>query len=212
MKQEKKNIAIIYSGSRDGGGIDTYLKNLFAGYDKKKLSLTLVSLGDWRLTKEFEEKKYKVVRLTGKRVSRILIQDLIDTIRNRKIDLIVSQGMVANFYGRITAVLTKTPSLVVIHSDYNFDYPDEAKRLLYKVTDKASEKATSKYIFVSKYLKSISPAIQQEKGVVIYNGVKANGIVKRGKPGKKIVIGSVGRLHYTKGFHNLIEEIGRAHV
>jgi hypothetical protein len=55
-----KKIAIIYSGSRFGGGVDTYYANLFKSYSKKDVELVIISLGKWPLLDKLDKNSYKV--------------------------------------------------------------------------------------------------------------------------------------------------------
>jgi hypothetical protein len=50
-----KKVAILYSGSKSPGGVDSYLMSLFNNYDKKKVELSLISMGQWDLTGKIED-------------------------------------------------------------------------------------------------------------------------------------------------------------
>jgi len=223
-----KKVLIVYSGARVWGGIETYLESLFKYYDKKKLKLVLVSLGEWELTKKLLISNNKCLILDKSRLRLKTVSEIIELAGKEKADLIVSQGVVANAYARLAARKCSLPHLATVHSDINYDYPDQAKRILYKISDKQLRNVTKRYITVSKYLKVelMQSGIPADKISVIYNGVdeeaiklKVNPDVSDGKPGsrskhrgsKKLennkitTVGSVGRFHYTKGYHNLIE-------
>jgi len=205
-----KKVLIIYSGARVWGGIETYLESLFKYYDKKKLEFVLVSLGEWELTEKLKSQNHKVECLLGKRIRLQTVSEIIEIAGKEQADLIVSQGVVANAYARLSAKKCSLPHLATIHSDINYDYPDQAKRILYKISDKQLRKVTKRYITVSKYLKVelMQSGVPGDKISVIYNGVDAESFranSKKLKANSPIIIGSVGRFHYTKGYHNLIE-------
>ena len=214
-----KKVLIIYSGAKVWGGIETYLENLFNSYDRKKLELILVSLGDWELTKKLSGAKHKVVILPSTRIRFKTVSDIVDLVKRENANLLVSQGVVANYYARKAALKSNTPLVTTIHSDIEYDYPNELKKLAYKFSDRIVRKNTTRFITVSKYLKSelIKSGISSDVISVIYNGVVLNRNDKpkksssaRGRTGShrsnnKVILGSIGRLHYTKGYHNLIE-------
>jgi len=206
---KKKKVLIVYSGARIWGGIETYLENLFKYYNRDKLELILVSLGEWDLTNMLESKKNKVKCLPSKRIRIKTISELAKLAELEKADLIVSQGVVANFYARLSSKKARKPHLATIHSNLEYDYPDGAIRLMYRFSDRMFRKNTSRYITVSKYLKKelVKSGVKASIITAIYNGVDSGSVnTKVETKNKKITtIGSIGRFHYTKGYHNLIE-------
>jgi hypothetical protein len=66
---ENKKIAVIYSGAKHWGGIETYLELLFASIDKSKFDLALISLGDWKLTDKLRVSGFVVQILPKSRVN-----------------------------------------------------------------------------------------------------------------------------------------------
>ncbi|MDD5693095.1 MAG: glycosyltransferase family 4 protein [Patescibacteria group bacterium] len=208
----KKKVLIIYSGAKIWGGIETYLENLFKYYDHDKLELVLVSMGEWELTNKLESQKYKVKSLSGKRIRFKTISEIAELTKAEKANLIVSQGVVANFYARLAAKKAKIPQLTTIHSNLEYDYPDGAIRLAYRLSDRLFRRNTSHFITVSKYLKDelVRSGISASKVTAIYNGIDEEAIKSTSSSHMSTVkglttVGSIGRFHYTKGYHNLIE-------
>lgn len=220
----KKKIAIIYSGGKYWGGIETYLENLFKYYDKNKFELVLLSLGEWEVTKRLSQKskienqndKSKIKIFSKKRVRTKTIAEIVDYVQKENISLIVTMGIVSNFYGRLAAKKSGTPNLTVVHSDMDLDYPGLYKRLPFKFSDKILRSVTKKYITVSKYLKEklIELGIPGKKIEVIYNGVvpdshaefiSASQEIPKQFRDDEIVVGSIGRLHKVKRFENLVK-------
>jgi len=216
---KSKKILVIYSGAKHQGGIEKYLLNLFRSYDKKKMKLVLVSLGRWPLCEEVEKIKGKVVVLSGARVAPQNIFKISKLVSSEQASLIVSQGVVANAYGRSAAYLAKVPHLTTVHSDLDLDYSNPLIRSIYSASDKVSRWRTDRYIAVSEHLKKklVESGVEKDKVDVIYNGVKleteksrdrkTHAIFQSAGQAKKpneIIIGSIGRLHKVKGYENLI--------
>jgi glycosyltransferase involved in cell wall biosynthesis len=226
-----KKIAVLYSGGRQWGGIETYLANLFRLYDPKEMELVLISLGEWDLTRALRHEglSHLVRSLSGKRIRLATVADLRRMIKSDHIGLIVSQGTVANVYARLTALVTRVPSLVVVHSDMALDYP-RVTRWVFTLSDRALRAATKRYVTVSRRLKDkmVGSGIGAERVAVIYNGVDTSGrictteqasgpepelgkrdvpaavICPAGESGPAVSIASVGRLHPVKNFDGLI--------
>ncbi|KKQ94466.1 MAG: Glycosyl transferase group 1 [candidate division CPR2 bacterium GW2011_GWC2_39_10] len=204
-----KKVGIIYSGGKYWGGVETYLSLLFDLYDKEKVELCLISLGNWELSKKLQEKEGKVFVLSGKRMRLKTFAEITQLIKKEKIDLLVSQGVVANFYARLSAFFSGVPNLVTVHSELAQDYNNVFIKYAYLFSDIAFSPITKKYITVSHFLKNnlTKRGINKKKIDVIYNGVQLSGQKEDFHSPKhdKIVIGSIGRLHKVKGYDNLIE-------
>ena len=226
-----KRVAVLYSGGRQWGGIETYLANLLRLHDPTQIYPVLVSLGEWELTRALEQNGLaSLVRiLSSKRMRLRTVFDIRRMITTEHLGLVVSHGTVANAYARLAALLAHVPSLVVVHSDMTLDYP-RSKRLAYVLSDRALRAATTRYVAVSHDLKEklVKSGIKAERVNVIYNGVGvAGGIPRRalatatksvagqgaGRPAARAderseattMLASVGRLHPVKNFDGLIK-------
>lgn len=207
---KNKKIAIIYSGAKYWGGIETYLSLLFENANKKELDLLLICMGDWPLGAKIKEKGGSVAEVSKKRINYKTIFDIRQILRKEKADLVVSQGMVACLYARLAVKNTGIPNLITVHSYYKYDYPHLVKRLVFFLLDKTFRKKEDKYIAVSNFLKNklIAENIGEKNISVIYNAVESHGFKEKNSNNKdNIVIGSIGRLHKVKGFDNLIKAI-----
>ena len=60
-----KKIAIVYSGGKYWGGIETYLSLLFDLYDKEKVELCIISLGNWDLSKKIKKRAVRCLYFPG---------------------------------------------------------------------------------------------------------------------------------------------------
>lgn len=204
INKSKKKIAILYSGGKYFGGIETYLLNLFNTIDKDDFGLELLSLGEWELTKRMELLGHKVVVFSPKRVNIRSVNLIGDYLKENQFSLIESQGTVANAYARLISLIYKIPNLVTVHSDLSSDYANYMVRSIYKIIEKLTRFPTVKYIAVSKYLKKqlVKSGLSTSKITVVYNG--SDFPAPKARPHKRLVIGSVGRLHPVKGYDLLI--------
>jgi glycosyltransferase involved in cell wall biosynthesis len=210
MKNDsKKKVAIFYSGGRYFGGIEQYLVDLFDNVNKNKIELELLSMGEWPLTNRLLKNRHKVTFLSQKRISAKTIKLAGDYLISNDFDLLVSQGVVANAYARSISLFYKIPNLVTVHSVMGGDYSSLLGRTVYKIIDKLTRFSTDSYIAVSEYLKSemLKSGILKDKILVIYNGIK----IRSSKPinNNMKIIGSVGRLHPTKGYDLLIQAFAK---
>ncbi len=201
----KKRIAILYSGGKSFGGIEQYLVSLLDNLNDDSIELKVLSLGDWDLTQRLKEKKYNPKIFSGRRISFQTIRTIGNYLRENKFDLLVSQGTVSNAYARLISWFYKIPNLVTVHSNQADDYSNPVVRLIYAFSDRILRFSTVRYIAVSKYIRSkmIESGILSEDISVIYNGVDFTEPTER--PHKRLVVGSVGRLHKVKGFDILIK-------
>lgn len=201
------NVAILYSGSRAKGGIDTYIVNLFKYYDRSKINLTLLSLGNWSVVREIERQGGNVRVFSGKRVNPITIFRIARLLRREKMNLLVTGGFVADSYGRAGSLLSGVPHLSIIHSEFKHDYSNPVIRAIYGFLVLISRWKTKRYIVVSEYLEKIllKSGIHKKKINVIYNGVEIPKDNKRiDREGNKTIIGSIGRLHPVKNYQKLV--------
>ncbi len=200
-----KKIAIFYAGAANWGGVETYIKQMFETIDPKKLELTLVSMGKWQLTEVLASSGYNVVELNTKWYQLFSINMIAKQLLDHRFELVTSQGLVANFFSRLAAKKAKIPHLITIHSDYKFDYKG-VKRLLFWATFVSLRRLTQEYVVVSEFLEreTIKLGVKPSHITVIYNGVKEIPLLTKSVD-LPLVFGSLGRLHYKKGYHGLIE-------
>lgn len=209
MANKPKKIVIVYSGAKHGGGIETYLDLFFANADKTKIDLTLISLGDWPLTAKLQATNCQLQVFSEGRINPLNVFRITKYLKNNDFELVVSQGTVANAYARAASLLSGVPSLVIIHSDSYYDYPNGFVRSIYAVIEYLTRFPTKHYIAVSQYLgaKLYQSGVSEDNISVIYNGVLSDQKPKKQKvesPKAKLVIGSIGRLHEVKNFRELI--------
>lgn len=199
-----KEVLIVYGGAKNRGGTYTYLKNLFFGSRKDKLlNLTLASIGKWPLERDLKKEGFGVWS-TSKSIGGFFE----GLKKASSYDLLVTMGLVSNFFGRLWAIWHEKPVVTIIHSDWRSDYlNNKIKKILFFVLERTLRFRTTHYICVSEYLKNnlVAEGVNKDKISVIYNGVPEPRIKKSPRGlGKIIKIVSVGRLHPVKNFDNLI--------
>lgn len=205
--KSKKKIAILYSGGKQFGGIESYLVNLFSNINQQVFEVELLSLGEWTLTDNLKSSGYKVKIFDGKRLNFKTIILIGKYLVSNNFGLLVSQGTVSNAYARAISLFYKIPNLVTVHSTIEGDYRNKFIRFTYSLIEKLTRFPTKKYIAVSKFLKQqlVSDGIKTEKIKVVYNGLDYP--ASKARPHKRLVIGSIGRLHPVKNYDSLIQAL-----
>lgn len=206
MSKVDKKVAIVYTGAKSWGGIETYLELLFNNATKTKTELTLVSLGAWPLTEKIRLSGHRVELFSDIRINLVTILKISRYLKRNKFELIVSQGTVANAYARAASFFSNVPSLVTLHSDPFYDYPNSAIRFIYAVIEKLTRFPTKYYIAVSEYLQKmlLQTGINNTKICVVWNGVEDPLIESHVFSKDTVTIGSIGRLHGVKNYSELI--------
>lgn len=202
-------VAILYSGGVSFGGIENYLFNLVTKANQPGLKIRLISLGEWPLTKRLAEAGQPALIWSAQRINRRLVRQLGEYCQAEKIGLLVSQGVVANFYARLVSRSFKVKNLVTVHSDINYDYDNPLVLAFYKQLDRRLSKYTDHYLAVSHYLKRqlFDQGARGSQVSVIYNGVTMSPAPRRQH--KRLTIGSVGRLHPVKGYDLLLRAFAK---
>ncbi len=203
-----KRVAVVYSGARYFGGIETYLENLFEHYDRSEMKLTLFSMGEWDLTDRLKASGERPVVLDSRRLRPRTIRELAAHLVEGGFDLVVTQGTVANLYGRRAARRAGLPVVTAVHSEPRGDYDNALLRALYGLVDHLTRGATTRFIAVSEHIADLleSDGIPRKSITVIHNGVAPvpDVVGARHREGP-VVLGSVGRLHPVKNYPALIE-------
>lgn len=186
------------------GGIENYLINLFENTKKADIKIELLSLGEWALTERLVVLGHKVKIFSKDRINFGSVKEIGKYCTENNIDLLVSQGTVANAYAKLVAKFYHIPNLVTVHSDPSADYQNVVIRNIYRLVDLIGRKQTRRYIAVSEYLKSvlIKSGVSARMIDVVYNG--ADYPAPKPRAHKRLVIGSIGRLHHVKGYDLLI--------
>ena len=167
-----------------------------------------------------------------KRMNVKNIKRLSEIIREKKINIVHSQGGRADFYARMAAKTLK-PKVKVVNTVAmpvkGYDV-GALRKGVYRFFDWLSERYVDRFIVVSEILRETllgSYRIQPDKVIKIYNGIELNeyhpddssesvkSIREEYNIGEEVfLIGAIGRMVWQKGFEYLIEcvpEIVRAY-
>lgn len=208
-----KKVAIVFSGAKYRGGMETYLINLFSYVDKSKVELNLFSLGQWDLVKRIEALGFSPKVFSARRIRIKTIFEIAKELRKGRYDLVVSQGVVANTYARAASIFSGVPNLITVHSALTHDYSNLFIKFCYFTIDRLLRWRTKEYITVSEFLKTnlVKSGIDEKRVTVIYNGLDQmlaiNGQTQDKNKKNQIIIGSIGRLHSVKNYSSLIRAI-----
>ncbi|MHB8073576.1 glycosyltransferase [Desulfosporosinus fructosivorans] len=151
------------------------------------------------------------------------LPNLIRWARKKEINLIHTHGSRANLLGRLSAKWLGIPSLTTVHSSLAHDYLSSWSAHIALRIDRLTLPLTSGIITVSEYLAKEVAARGGRNLETIYNGqapiVFANPSASRqqfrlqwGIPADALVLGTIGRLHPTKGHTTLIKAAAHLHL
>ncbi|MBU2603231.1 MAG: glycosyltransferase family 4 protein [Actinobacteria bacterium] len=182
---------------------------MFRSYHREDLKLVLISLGNWDVTGVLASSGAKVFVLSSRRVRPRTALEIAGIAKAERADLIVSQGVVGNFYGRVASAVSRVPNLVIVHSLLSSDYANPWIRKAYELLEKTMRRFTRHYVVVSGFLKSalIEAGVPADRVTLVYNGVGLKAMPAKTAPlgtGTRIVLGSMGRLHEVKNYYGLI--------
>jgi len=149
---------------------------------------------------------------------------LIKIIKDHKIDIVHGQGARAEFFARLASGLfcrSRYVSTIAMPVE-GYDV-GPMKRLLYKALDRFSERFVDRFLVVSSVLAQAmiqGHGIHQKKVVKIYNGIETDYYKPRDQEegrrrvrqeysvnDSEVLIGSLGRLVWQKGFEYFIQSI-----
>ncbi len=221
----KISILFVIDGLEFGGGERTFLQ-LIQGLTPERYDIHVATSPEGDFSKILTEMGIVVVPLDMKRRVNVKnIKRLSEIIRERKIDIVHSQGGRADFYARMAAKKLR-PKVEIVNTVAMpvKGYDVRALRKgIYWFFDRFSERYVDRFIVVSEVLRETlinQHKIPEGKIAKIYNGIELSEYEPddSGEPFKKIkkeygiseevfLIGAVGRLVWQKGFKYLIESI-----
>jgi len=217
---------ILYVVRPADGGIKNHVLSLLRHLDKSKYKITLACPQKEEWKTQLVDTGIEVVEIPLKGdlsfcADLKCIRQLMNVIKNRKIDLVHTHGMKAGIVGRIAGLLFRGPAapslLSTVHNSvYCYRMSDLRRHMIGRVQRYLAQK-TDKFITVSHALKR---EIMQWEGVpdervkVIYNGIRIEAFNKKITPYAKIrlglnpvfpVVGTVARLAPQKGLEYFIQ-------
>jgi glycosyltransferase involved in cell wall biosynthesis len=221
----RTKILFVIDGLEFGGGERTFLQ-LIEGLPSDFYEIRVATNPEGEFCKVLTEMERVVVPLDlGNRINFHNIRNLSEIIREKKIDIVHSQGARADFFARMAARKLK-PKIKVINTVampvMGYDV-GVLRKGIYRFFDWFSERYTDRFIVVSEALKETLIThyrISPYKAIKIYNGIELSEYHPddSGEHFKRIrkelnigedtpVIGAVGRMVWQKGFEYLVESI-----
>jgi len=217
-----KNYNILHIiGGGEIGGAEQHVLSLLKGIDQTRFNPLLVCLTHGPFS-ELAHQNGIPTQTFSMRYPLDLspLPNLIRYIRQQGIGLVHTHGSRANLLGRLGAKWLRIPCLTTVHSSLAHDYLSPWSARMALGLDRLTLPLTSGIIAVSDYLAE-EVALRGGKNLkTIYNGQTPiffdNPASSRQKfrqqwciPADALVLGSIGRLHPTKGQTYLIRAVGQ---
>lgn len=215
MKKTYKILHII--GGGEVGGAEQHVLSLLKGLDKTRFEPHLVCLTNG----PFADLALENCASTQTFPMRYPLDPsplpaLIRWSRQKEINLVHTHGSRANLLGRLGAKWLGIPSLTTVHSSLNHDYLSPWSARMAIVLDRLTIHLTSGIITVSEYLAKEVTLRGGRNLETIYNGqapISFNDPSSSrhqfrkqwGIPSDALILGTIGRLHPTKGQNYLIK-------
>jgi len=217
------SILFVIDGLEFGGGERTFLQ-LIRGLSCVEYDIHVATSSEGEFFKLLNGMGIDVVPLDLKnRINFKNIKRLYEIIREKKVDIVHSQGGRADFYARMAARMINSEVKIVNTVAMPVKGYDVGalRKGVYRFFDWFSERYVDRFIVVSGVLKETllnSYRIPHDKVIKIYNGIELNDyhpddsdvsfkrIRKEFNIGEDVfLIGAVGRMVWQKGFEYLLE-------
>lgn len=221
MKNKNKILHII--GGGEIGGAEQHVLSLLKNIDQDRFDPHLVCLIKGPFSKLAMENKIPTHTIPMHFPLDITpLPALIRYSKQQGIDLIHTHGSRANLLGRLGAKFLGVPCLTTVHSSLAHDYLSPWSAQIALGLDRLTLPLTSGIITVSEYLAQ-EVALRGGRNIeTIYNGYSAISFddpsfarphfrQKWGIPNDALVLGTIGRLHPTKGQIYLIKAAVQLH-
>jgi glycosyltransferase involved in cell wall biosynthesis len=208
-------------GGGEIGGAEHHVLTLLQGIDCKRFILLSGCLIDGPFAQLTEELKIPTHRFPMKYALDLSpLPALIKKAKQEQVSLIHTHGSRANLLGRLAGRSLKVPVITTVHSSLRQDYLSPKAALLALTLDRLTLPFTSGLITVSEALAN-EVALRGGRNIrTIYNGIstlphfdeadyredlRKNFRKTWGIPSDALVLGSIARLHPTKGLTYLIQ-------
>ena len=209
------------------GGGERVFAQIIKGLPPEKYEISLASCPGGQFHQAIENRQVQFFPTDfSKRLNFSLISSLSEIVKKNEIKIVHGQGARAEFYARLASRLagkSKYISTVAMPVE-GFDV-NPLKKKIYSLFDRFSERFVDRFLVVSDVLRAKmigEHGILAEKVVRIYNGIEVDHYLPRGENGSRakirnefnidadaLLIGSVGRLVWQKGFEHLIQAMPR---
>lgn len=204
------------------GGGQSHVLQLASGLDRKQFDVSVACTDNGPLTEQLRAIDVPVHPFAiAQFASPSTLHALVQLLRERQIDIVHTHGGIAGLWGRLAAMVAKTPVRIhTLHGIHYLHYRSRIKRLVFIRLDRILAGRTQKIICVSEADRQAGIAagcFPADRAVLIRNGIPTpslsadfNLLRKKeelGLPASAVVIGTVGRLHAQKGQRRFLEAI-----
>lgn len=200
------------------GGGERCFAQIINGLPTEQYEIYLASTGNDQLYDAINNAQvHKIPMDFSSKYNPFLLTKVTNVIKEENIDIVHGQGARAEFYARLASGRTGIPKYISTIATpvegYDVDF---LKKRFYRFFDRFSEKYVDRFIVVSDALKDFvihQRRISAEKVVRIYNGIEINHYDPDKLKSQRlqirsefilnddvILIGSIGRLVWQKGF------------
>lgn len=208
-------------GGGEIGGAEQHVLTLLKGINSEHFSLFSGCLIEGPFAELTDELNIPTLRFPMKHALDLSpLPHLIREVRRQNLSLIHTHGSRANLLGRLAGRWLKIPVVSTVHSSLKQDYLSPKAALLALTLDRITLPLTSGIITVSEALAHEVAGRGGENIRTIYNGIQALPQLEEPQaredmrqsfrqkwkiPSDALILGSITRLHPTKGLHYLIE-------
>jgi glycosyltransferase involved in cell wall biosynthesis len=196
------------------GGAESVFVNLVNGLDRQKFEPTVVIDGAGWVCDQLSRNGItpQFVNSKGSFNLKYLFQ-LVQVVREKKIDLIQSHLLGANLYSSLAGLICRVPVVSTFHGFVDIHTKEQFSLIKRWILNRGS----AKLVFVSDNLKNFyvtAKGFSLQKSVTIYNGVNTSHFKpqpdksirnKLGLGPDNILVGSVGNIRPSKGYNFLLE-------
>jgi glycosyltransferase involved in cell wall biosynthesis len=166
------------------GGAEQVILTLVKSWDQRHVSPYVCCLDNGLLEKKLHNAGIPcfVIQMGSRFDLAIPLVKMLKLIHAEKFDIIHTHSVRSNLIGRIAALISKTKCITHLHSPVERDFADPKRGSINETIDSITRPIASKYIAVSKSLKSemIEKGMHISKIKTIYNAVDISSF--RGTP------------------------------
>ena len=204
-------------GGGEIGGAEQHVLSLLKGLNREQFTPHLACLVDGPFADLVQENEISTQTFSMRYPLDLSpLPSLIHWARRKEIDLVHTHGSRANLLGRLGAKWLGIPSLTTVHSSLAHDYCSPWSARMALTLDRLTLPLTSGIITVSEYLAEEVASRGGKNLVTIYNGQAPISFADRKSSRQKfrtqwgissnaLVLGTIGRLHPTKGQSQLVK-------
>jgi len=219
----KCKILFVIENATFGGGERAFAQ-IINGLDKEKFEIYVACLSDGLFVEKIKGDAEILPLDLRNRFNFVNIFQLAKIMKEKKIDIVHSQGARADFFARLAAGFAKVPvSISTVQMPVEGFNVNFFKKIIYIILDRFSEKFVDQFIVPSEALRERlieKHKISAEKVSLIYNGVEIESdtrfripdarkkIMQELKiPENTMLVGTIGRLVWQKGLPYFIQAV-----